>query len=248
MTQDQEDHRDHENHGHRRGDGGEVWELQQLLNSEGDDPFAGLAQQAEAPGLSPEAGEAVLGELLGALGVDVDGRGEGPGGAAMDPPVHWPRLGPDEIEERMVALSGWVFDLQQRFPGMARRVPSCWPRHNSLIEPLQALWDYERACFSPDSPPTAAAGWHRVYVDIEQLLERHMSDLGCKGSSAGTRGHEPPRSNSELAAARTKAVEAAWQIAAETLDAGRVNDEAGASDSQLRPGRGEGPLRQEESR
>lgn len=111
----------------------------------------------------------------------------------LAPPVHWPSLDAEEIGPRMRQLYGWVVELQHRFPEMVR-LPACWHRHNGLVELLQALHDHERAAFAPTSPPTAAAGWHITFRDIEARLRDWIRAVPCGGSAAaegrGAESHE----------------------------------------------------------
>jgi hypothetical protein len=41
------------------------------------------------------------------------------------------------------------------------------------------LWDHERACFSSQAPPTAAADWHRTFAEIERRLAEWKKALPC---------------------------------------------------------------------
>jgi hypothetical protein len=117
----------------------------------------------------------------------------------LAPPAHWLSVDPAEVPQRLTQLFEWTCELQGRFPEMVR-LPSCWPRHNSLVELLQALSDAERACFAPTSPPTAAAVWHRVFADLEHRIRGWIVQLGCgdtarprcsRDALSRSRRHEP---------------------------------------------------------
>jgi len=43
-------------------------------------------------------------------------------------------------------------DKDDRFGLETRAVPPCWYRHNTLVETLSALRDYERISFAPRPP------------------------------------------------------------------------------------------------
>ncbi len=73
----------------------------------------------------------------------------------------------------------------ERFDLDAHVVPACWWRHNHLVEALGALRDYERACYAPASPATAAVEFHRGLRDVQALLRSRVADLRCEG------GHDP---------------------------------------------------------
>ena len=107
-------------------------------------------------------------------------------------PVHWPSVDVEDSANRMVELWVWVQQFQRRFPEMVR-LPDCWPHHNSLVELLQSIADYERGAFLDDAPPTAAVGWHLVVRDIEQRLRGWLSELPCKELAADKdEVHAPP--------------------------------------------------------
>ena len=103
-------------------------------------------------------------------------------------PIAWPTLNAREIATEWHSLRTWVVQLRTRYPN-AVRIPECWWRHNDLVEALSALRDYERACFRPAAPATAAVEWHRAFRDIEARMETWIKRFTC--GIAG-RGHDVP--------------------------------------------------------
>lgn len=100
---------------------------------------------------------------------DVDGKA---------PPVHWPTLTAGEAGQEWPDLREWVERLQGRFPSTLR-LPSCWWRHNDLVEILAALRDHERGAYGPRAAPGAALDWHRAFRDVEARMETWIKRLGC---------------------------------------------------------------------
>ena len=124
------------------------------------------------------ATRAAIEELIASAGV--------PGlGAGLAGPLHWPELPADRWAEEIGSLRAWVGRLVERFDLDAHVVPACWWRHNHLVEVLGALRDYERACYAPASPATAAVEFHRALRDMEAVLRTWVADLRCEG------GHDP---------------------------------------------------------
>jgi hypothetical protein len=103
-------------------------------------------------------------------------------------PIWWPSLKAVEVKHEWEDLRRWVGQLRVRFPN-AIRLPDCWWRHNDLVEVLAALRDYERACFTPSSPATAAVEWQRALREMEIRMEIWIKRFGC---SVPGRGHDPP--------------------------------------------------------
>jgi hypothetical protein len=113
-------------------------------------------------------------------------------------PIWWPGLKPEETRQEWEDLRRWVGQLRVRFPN-AIRLPDCWWRHNDLVEVLAALRDFERACFTPSSPATAAVEWQCALRDMEIRIEIWIKRLAC---SVPGRGHDLP--------ARDDATPAGW--------------------------------------
>lgn len=97
-----------------------------------------------------------------------------------DPPIHWPSLTGAEAANEWRLLYLWVTVLQHRFRGMVR-LPTCWYRHNDLVEALSALRDHERISYADNAAPTAAVAWHAAFRDIEVRLRTWISELRCGG-------------------------------------------------------------------
>lgn len=93
-------------------------------------------------------------------------------------PVYWPSLTAEEAEPEWESLRDWLERLRSRFPH-AIRIPPCWWHHNDLVELLSALRDFERACFAPTAPPTAAVEWHRAFQDIEKRMDMWIKRFAC---------------------------------------------------------------------
>jgi hypothetical protein len=93
-------------------------------------------------------------------------------------PVHWPTLTAEEVQLEWPALREWVDQLLDRFPHCVR-VPTCWWRHNDLVELFSALRDHERASFASTAPASAAAEWHRAFRDVELRAEMWIKRFTC---------------------------------------------------------------------
>jgi hypothetical protein len=119
----------------------------------------------------------VLAELLGEGGSsDLD---------EIDGPVFWPAVSARDAVTEWESLRSWVDQLVGRFALDQRVVPSCWYRHNALVEALCALRDHQRACYSATAPPTAAVDWHRAFRDIEARMRGWASRTQCSANHHG---------------------------------------------------------------
>jgi len=105
-------------------------------------------------------------------------------------PTHWPSLLPDEVRQAWVDLRDWVEALVDRFGLETRVVPPCWYRHNTLVESLSALRDYERICFAPNASPTGAVDWFRALREIEHRMSEACARTQC---SINEHRPDPPR-------------------------------------------------------
>jgi hypothetical protein len=101
-------------------------------------------------------------------------------------PTHWPTLHAEEALREWDQLRCWVDLLRMRFPHLTH-IPECWWRHNDLVEILAALRDYERACFSPIAPASAAVEWQRALQDMELRMEIWIKRFTC---GVAGRGHQ----------------------------------------------------------
>lgn len=101
------------------------------------------------------------------------------GFAEQQGPTHWPSLLPDESRAAWAELRGWVESLVDRFGLETRVVPPCWYRHNTLVESLSALRDYERICFTPSASPTGAVDWFRALREIEHRMREACARTQC---------------------------------------------------------------------
>jgi len=106
--------------------------------------------------------------------------------AEQQGPTHWPSLLPEESRSAWAELRGWVESLVDRFGLETRVVPPCWYRHNTLVESLSALRDYERICFAPSASPTGAVDWFRALREIEH----RMSEAGAR-TQCSVNEHRP---------------------------------------------------------
>jgi len=107
----------------------------------------------------------------------VPGMGTDPSG-----PRHWPALQPEDTRAAWARLRAWVEQLAERFPLSARAVPPCWYRHNHLVETLQALRDFERACCHPQASPSSALEFLRAVRETEAVLIEWVARTGCTAS------------------------------------------------------------------
>jgi len=85
-------------------------------------------------------------------------------------PVHLPSLTGTDLDHTLGQLREWVTALIDRFAIDARVIPPCWELHNGMVEALQALRDYERACYTPQASPAAGVEWFRAFREIEARL------------------------------------------------------------------------------
>jgi len=94
--------------------------------------------------------------------------------------LHWPDIPPDELEAAWEDLRGWVTELLARFAWIDHHViPSCWWRHNELVEVLSALRGHEQIAFMPGQPPTAATEWFRAMRDLLGMARTWVAESGC---------------------------------------------------------------------
>jgi hypothetical protein len=120
------------------------------------------------------SGARALEQLLGPAGSnDLD---EG----MFEGPLYWPSIPAADIEQEFRELRAWVQGLLERFEHLDHTViPTCWWRHNSHVEALQALRDHERISYSESSPAQAATHWHREFHFVEMRLREWTSGYAC---------------------------------------------------------------------
>ena len=104
--------------------------------------------------------------------------------------THWPSLLPEEDRPAWADLRDWVESLVDRFALETRVVPPCWYRHNTLVEALSALRDYERICFAPNTSPAAAVDWFRGLREVEHRMSEACARTQC---SVNEHRPDPPR-------------------------------------------------------
>lgn len=108
-------------------------------------------------------------------------------------PTCWTRLTADEAAEEWPALRAWAEQLQRRFPH-ALRLPTCWWKHNDLVEILAALRDHERGAYASSATPSSAIDWHRAFREVEARMEIWIKRFGC-----AVPGREHPTGTDESA-------------------------------------------------
>lgn len=108
------------------------------------------------------------------------------------PAVFWPALTAEEAEAEWPALQEWVTGLQTRFP-RSPRLPSCWYRHNDVVEVLSALRDYERYCFGPGAAASAAFDWQRAHREADDYIHWLNRRWRCDVADGPHAEQPPPR-------------------------------------------------------
>lgn len=111
--------------------------------------------------------------------MEADWLGDGGGVDQTGPPVHWPSVLPEDAGQEWEALRCWVERLIDRFGLDARTIPPCWYRHNTQVEALQALRDYERGCYNPTAPPTAGVDFLRALTEVRRFLVEAAGRTQC---------------------------------------------------------------------
>ena len=148
-----------------------------------------------------------IGSLLGDTG----------GLAPFDPPLHWPAVTAEDAASEWAELRVWVTRLTERYDMDFRTLPSCWYKHNALVEALVALRDHERACFCESASLTAGLEWQRGLRDVEARLREWTSRTGCLARHVNRRDVPADASDedfarfveSDVTTRRHRAVEAA---------------------------------------
>jgi hypothetical protein len=106
--------------------------------------------------------------------------------AAAAAPTHWPALGDEELIQAVGDLRVWVDRLVERFALDVRTVPPCWDRHNTMVEALSALRDYERGCYAETASPSGGVDFIRALREISQFLREAAAQTQCSA-----REHRP---------------------------------------------------------
>jgi hypothetical protein len=110
---------------------------------------------------------------------------------AFSGPLLWPEVPAGEAEAAWGELREWVEAAMVRFSWDTHLLPSCWFRHNHLVEALSALRDHERGSYAPTAPSTAGVEFHRALRDIEARLRAWCAELRCE--AAHDASHDRPR-------------------------------------------------------
>jgi hypothetical protein len=91
-------------------------------------------------------------------------------------------------------LRDWVEDYARRFAVDSRTIPSCWYRHNPMVEALVALRDHEQASYEYSTSKSTAVEFIRATREIGVVLRELAGRSGC---SAGHHRPEPSRSRGD---------------------------------------------------
>ena len=122
----------------------------------------------------PDARE-IFAALMGGGGAEAEAP-EPPG------PTNWRAIPPDDAPEAWGELRAWVEELVRRYPSFDHHViPPCWYRHNSHVEALAALRDYEGLAFFPSSPASSPYNFQIALAQIEARLREWTARAGCLG-------------------------------------------------------------------
>ena len=108
------------------------------------------------------------------------------GGEAEAPeppgPTNWRAIPAEEAPEAWEELRAWVEELVRRYASFDHHVvPACWFRHNSHVEALAALRDYEGLAFFPSSPASSPYNFQIALAQIEARLREWTARAGCLG-------------------------------------------------------------------
>ena len=99
----------------------------------------------------------------------------------LEGPLFWPDIAAEDTAVEWAELRAWVNRLVARYALDSHVVPTCWYRHNHLVEALAALRDHERGSFAATAPPVAAVEWQRAWRDVEARLRAWTTELRCDG-------------------------------------------------------------------
>jgi hypothetical protein len=69
--------------------------------------------------------------------------------------------------------------LADRYDLDTRTIPPCWYRHNSIVETLSALHDFERISFDPNASPTGSMDFVRALRETEHRLVELSAKTQC---------------------------------------------------------------------
>ena len=69
--------------------------------------------------------------------------------------------------------------LADRYDLDTRTIAPCWYRHNSIVETLAALHDFERISFDPNASPTGSMDFVRALRETEHRLVELSAKTQC---------------------------------------------------------------------
>lgn len=97
------------------------------------------------------------------------------------PPIDWWKLDDEERAEVLEVLVEWVPELVRRYMLREQIVPSCWFKHQELIQELLALFQYRnQQQFLEVAPPSAPLDFHyQLQLSIGRLRS-WVGEAGCK--------------------------------------------------------------------
>lgn len=105
-------------------------------------------------------------------------------------PLHWPAVEGVHAWQAWADLRDWVDDYAARFGLDSRTIPTCWYRHNAMVEALAALRDHERASYEYSDSKTTGVEFIRASREIGIFLRELTGRTGCTG---GVHRPGPPR-------------------------------------------------------
>lgn len=97
-------------------------------------------------------------------------------------PLFWPAITRTDAKREWDELRIWVEDYINRFAIDSRTIPSCWYRHNPMVEALAALRDHEQASYEYPTSKTAGVDFIHAASYIATVLREHAARTGCGAS------------------------------------------------------------------
>ena len=134
---------------------------------------------------SPESGKERAAELYARDAAEVPprpaGAGEDPGGSKWGDgaSTNWRTMQDVQARDEWNALRDWVEWVTVRYNIPISMVPTCWWRHEALVEELSALHCAHRAAFDAADSGNGPLTWHERFVLAQSRLSRTYAG-GCR--------------------------------------------------------------------
>lgn len=99
---------------------------------------------------------------------------------AIPRPINWRTLPPDDLEQELLDLNGWVDWLRHTYGLATQLIPPMWHRHPELLWELSGLRQHWLFCFDPQAKGNQALAWHHDFAVARERLRDWVAISGTR--------------------------------------------------------------------